>query len=79
MKVSKGTITRTVVLIIALANQLLAAFGKSPLPIDGETATQIISTGFTVVTALIAWWKNNSFSAAALKGDAVMKDEKAKK
>ena len=32
--ISTGTIVRTLCLILALANQLLSAFGKSPLPID---------------------------------------------
>ena len=36
----------------------------------------LVSTAWTVIAALITWWKNNSFTAAAQKGDAVMKQEK---
>ena len=31
-KVSAATIARTAALLLALANQILSAFGKSPLP-----------------------------------------------
>lgn len=79
MKLDKGTVTRTVVLFIAIINQVLALFGKSPLPIDSAQATDIISTTFTVVTALIAWWKNNDFTDAAKEGTAHMKRLKTEK
>ena len=36
-----------------------------------------ISAGFTVGAALAAWWKNNSFTQAALAGDEEY--ERAKK
>lgn len=73
MKVSKGTLTRTIVLILALVNQLLAAYGKSPIPLDDEAVTDLISSIFTAGAALAAWWKNNDFTSAAMEGTAYMK------
>ena len=75
--VSVGTITRTAALGLALTNQLLSAAGKPLLPIDNAQLEQLISTGFTVGAALAAWWKNNSFTQAALAGDKEY--ERAKK
>ena len=72
-KVSVGTIVRTVLLMLALVNQILTATGHSIIPISDETITQLITNVATIVTALIAWWKNNSFTKAALAGDATMK------
>ncbi|ARE11609.1 Phage holin [Lactococcus lactis subsp. lactis] len=46
--IDKGTLTRTILLVLALANQLLTASGHSVIPIDDATVTNIISTGFTV-------------------------------
>ena len=66
---TKGTVIRTVLLVLALVNQVLAAFGLSPLPLENETVTTLISLGFTVVTALVAWWKNNSFTKEAQAAD----------
>lgn len=68
-KVSTATIVRTVCLAIALANQILSATGHSVIPIDNDTVQQLISAGATVVTAIIGWWYNNSFTAAALEAD----------
>jgi SPP1 family holin len=73
----KGTIIRTAVLFLAIINQILAVLGKSPLPISSDQLTDLISTGFTTVTALLAWWKNNDFSSAAREGTAQMKRLKA--
>ncbi|AIF68373.1 holin (plasmid) [Terribacillus saccharophilus] len=55
----KGTIIRTIVLAIALLNQFLVIFNKSPLPISNEELEQILSSVFTLVVSLIAWYKNN--------------------
>lgn len=75
-KVSKETIIRTVLLVVALVNQGLAIAGHSPIPVSDDTITQAISLAFTIVTALVAWWKNNSFTQAALIADEVLKEER---
>lgn len=71
MKVTAGTIARTIILVVALANQWLSATGHAALPIADEQVESIVSTGATIIVALVAWWKNNSFTAAALAGDRV--------
>ena len=78
MKISAGTIARTAALILALTNQILNALGYQVIDIADEDINTLITTGITIVTALIAWWKNNSFTKAARVGDAVMKAEKRK-
>ena len=56
MKITKGTLIRTILLVFALINQVLAVFGKSPIPIDDDTVTNLISTIWTIIASLIAWW-----------------------
>nr|DAU64453.1 MAG TPA: holin [Caudoviricetes sp.] len=68
-KISAGTIARTACLLLALTNQVLSALGKPVLPIESETVEQLVTAGITTVAALVAWWKNNSFTRAALEGD----------
>lgn len=75
-KISKGTIIRTAVLALAIINNALAIGGKSPLPISDQTVTETISFVFTTGAALIAWWKNNSFTPAAIAGDEKMVETK---
>ena len=78
MKVTSGTIARTVVLALALINQVLTVFGYNVIDISTETINTLISTIFTVITALVAFWKNNSFTKAAIEADEVMRELKAK-
>ena len=56
-------------LALVLANQVLSALGKPVLPIESATVEQLVTAGITTVTALVAWWKNNSFTPAALEAD----------
>ena len=77
-KISAGTIARTIILLLALINQCLSMAGVSPLPIEDEQVETIITTAWTVIAALIAWWKNNSFTQAALAGDALKNEIKAR-
>lgn len=78
-KVSAGTITRTIVLILALVNQILSATGHAVLPIEDAQVEVIVSTVWTMAASLWAWWKNNSFTKAALAGDETMKVAKSYK
>ena len=77
MTISAGTIARTICLCLALVNQILTATGHSIINVSNDDINTLISTGFTVVSAVVAWWKNNSFTQSALKADEVMKEEKA--
>ncbi len=73
-KVTAATIIRTVCLLLALLNQGLTIAGYSPLPIEDETVSQAISLGATVITSLVAWWKNNSFTQKAIAADKTFKE-----
>ena len=67
--ITAGTIARTAVLLLALTNQMLSAMGKSPLPIESTTVEQLVTAGITTIAALVAWWKNNSFTPEAIEAD----------
>ena len=71
-KVTTETIARTICLIIALANQMLAIYGKALLPFTNDDVYQTVSLVATFVTSIIAWWKNNSFTSAAIESDEIM-------
>lgn len=74
--VSAQTIARTVVLFLALLNQLLATFGKGTLDIVEDDVYQVVSLIVTIGSTLAAWWKNNSFTKAAVEADEVLKEIK---
>lgn len=79
LNISAATIARTAVLLLALTNQVLSAVGKPVLPIESEQLEKLVTAGITCAAALVAWWKNNSFSQPALQADVVLKDLKAQK
>ena len=69
MKVEAGTIVRTICLVLALINQVLVISGHSVLPIEDEAVEAIVTNIATIVTAVVAWWKNNSFTQKAIAAD----------
>lgn len=71
-KVSIATLARTAALAFALANQVSSAAGKPLLPIESSEVEQFVTTGLTIATSVAAWWKNNSFTPAAIEGDKRM-------
>lgn len=75
-KISVGTVIRTVCLILALVNLTLETFGKRIIPISDEQVSELITLIFTIVTSVISFWKNNSFTQEAIIADGLMKDMK---
>ncbi|MBU8968044.1 phage holin [Bacillus altitudinis] len=78
----KGTVVRTVLLFIALINQALIMFGKPVLPISEdqvntltETLYLAFSMVFTLVTTLVAWFKNNYVTSKGQKQQEVLKQK----
>ena len=77
--VSSDTWARVIVLIIALVNQVLAILGKGEIAIAENDVYQFCSLAATFITALIAMWKNNSFTQEAQVADGIMKELKENK
>ena len=51
-------LVRTVVLFVALVNQLLMVFGYSILPVSEEALSELLTALFTTASALWVWWKD---------------------
>ena len=77
-RVKSDTIARTVILFLSLMNQMLAICGKETLPFVEDDFYQMASLLATFFSAVNAWWKNNSFTKAAIQADTY-KDELKKK
>lgn len=71
-KIEKMTIVRTAVLAFALVNQVLTISGYNPLPFTDEEFGQAVSMILTAAASLWAWWKNNSFTQAAIAADEIL-------
>ena len=75
--VKADTWARLIVLVVALANQVLAIFGKGQIAIAENDIYQLCSIVATVISAFVAMWKNNSFTQEAQVADDIMKDLKS--
>ncbi|WP_096270080.1 phage holin [Paucisalibacillus globulus] len=71
----KGTVIRTSILFLALINQILVIFGKSPLPIDSETLEQVVASIFTIIVALNTWFKNNYITKRGIAQRDALRDK----
>nr|DAH19650.1 MAG TPA: holin [Caudoviricetes sp.] len=67
--VSVGTWVRGILLIISFINMALSTAGKAPIPADYNEIYTIVSIIFAILVGAMAYWKNNSFTAAAQAAD----------
>lgn len=77
--VDAGTLTRIIVLMLALINQGLALSGFNPIPVDEDALYQFISMAFMGVASIWAWWKNNPVTKEAKWADEKKDKYKAEK
>ena len=64
-KVDLMTKVRTALLFTGIANQILVAFGMSPIPIEEAQVELLVSTIWTMGAAIWAWWKDNDLTVRA--------------
>lgn len=69
LKVTKGTVVRTVLLAMVLVNIVLKAFGMNPVQVDERSVVSVIENVASIVVIVLNWWKNNSFSDEAKNAD----------
>ena len=70
-KIDKGTLFRTITLILAIANQIVAVIGSSTFA--SATWYQVLSIVVTCVTAVWTAWKNNDWTYFARLGTGVLR------
>ena len=78
-KVDAGTLTRIIVLMLALINSGLAMFGYDIIPVDEEGIANFINLAFLGVASIWAWWKNNPVTKEAKWADEKKDKYKAEK
>lgn len=73
IKERKTACMNLALLALALVNQGLELLGRPVLPISDEQLRIILSYGFTILSSLWAYWKNNDITENALKAGAYFK------
>ena len=71
--ISKGTIIRTIMLIIVIVNLILKACGKNIIDIDEGTVAYYFETILEIAVIIVGFWKNNSYTENAQKADKFLR------
>lgn len=71
--ISKGTIVRTIMIVIVLVNLILKACGKPLIDVEEHTLFYWLEVILEIGVIITTFWKNNSFSKAAIKADDFLK------
>lgn len=74
VKITKGTIIRTIALAVVLLNLILKALGKPLIDFDEGTVMYWLEYIIEITVIIVTFWKNNSFSPAAIKADEFLKE-----
>lgn len=70
--ISKSTIVRTILVILVIVNIVLERIGIDVIPADEYTITMIVETLIEIAVIIVGFWKNNSYSKAAIEADAFL-------
>lgn len=73
MKITKGTIVRTVMVFIVIINFVLKKFGVELISADENAIASAVEMIISVLSVVAAWWYNNSFTDAAKRADEFFK------
>lgn len=74
--VKVSTWIRLIMLALSLVNLILGAFGIAPITFDENELYAVVSVIFAVITGIVTFWKNNSFTSAAQAADEYFHNQK---
>ena len=76
MKISKGTIVRTIMLLIVIINLILKQLGYDLINVSENEILSAVEMIIELAVIIVSWWKNNSYSKNAIKADEFLKNLK---
>ena len=74
MKITKGTIVRTVLMIMVVVNFVLERAGVDIIPVSESGVLMFVETAIEIGIIAVGFWKNNSYTQNAIKADEFLKE-----
>ncbi len=74
--ISKGTIVRTIMLVLVLVNMILQHFGIDIIKVDENEIASLVEILIQLAVIVVSFWKNNSFTDKAIRADEFLKNLK---
>ena len=79
MNISKGTIVRTIMVILVILNTILKHFGIEIINVSENEVMAFVEAIIEIAVLVVAFWKNNSFTQKAIQADEFLKTLKESK
>lgn len=76
MRISKGTIVRTVMLVIVIINLVLKQLGHDLINVSESEILTAVEMIIELAVIVVSFWKNNSYTQNAIKADEFLKNLK---
>lgn len=76
IKITKGTIVRTIMFGIVIINMILKAIGVEIISVDESQVYEFVEMAISALILVLGFWKNNSFSKNARKADKYLESLK---
>lgn len=76
MNISKGTIVRTIMLVIVIINLVLKQFGIDLINVSESEVLTAVEMIIELAIIVVSFWKNNSFTEKAIKADEFLQELK---
>ena len=73
MKISKGTIVRTIMIVLVIVNVILGHLGYDLINVDENEILEFVEALIEIAIIVVGFWKNNSYSKNAIKADEFLK------
>lgn len=73
MKITKATIVRAVLALMVFVNFVLEKCGVDIIPVSESFILMFVETAIEIAILAVGFWKNNSFTPAAIKADKFLK------
>lgn len=77
MQISKGTIVRTVMLIIVIINLVLKQLGHDLINVSESEILTAVEMIIELAVIVVSFWKNNSYTQNAIKADEFLRNLKS--
>lgn len=73
MNISKGTIVRTIAILLVIINMILQHFGLDVINVDESTILTFVEILIEIAVIVVGFWKNNSYSEKAIRADEFLR------
>ena len=73
MKISKGTIVRTIMIVLVIINMILGRMGYDIIDVNENEVLEVVEILIEIAIIVVGFWKNNSYTEKAIRADEFLR------